>query len=241
MEPIFRLANLETHEIHILKKLATEALLASDLSSALSIPRASLDRMLKRLLDRGFVTKIKRGKRYVYKATPRDVLLSKYGLTDKHTAQGVRVYQGKTAMLELTQRFIHLHAKRRVKVLQTKQTWDFWSKHLTDEQNATINTLLRRKEVINEGIFSEALLTKRQEVFLETYQTRPSTVHIWPEKYAQFTTDITVTEKELYIMNWRDEVGIEITCIDTVSAFNQIFSFISDNTAVSSIYAKGSA
>lgn len=238
MDSIYRLANLQKIELRILKLLSGEALLVSEISKLLIIPRATLDRVMISLFKRGFVTKMKKGNRSVYKAVTQAELLSKYNLTDAQESAEVKIYHGKVAMLELTKSFVELHAKKRVRVLQTKQTWDFWTTHLTKEQNSEINTLLMREGVINEGIFSEALLKEGQEAFFGTYSKRPSTVHVLPEQYAKFTTDITVTDKELYIMNWKDGVGIEITNKDTVTAFNQIFTFITDNTTQSSVYAQ---
>jgi hypothetical protein len=237
MKDVYRLANLSKIEIKLLNLIEKEPLLASEIGKKLSIPRATLDRILSQLFARRFVSRKKRGKRFIYKSVSTEEVLSEYGLIPANElSAGVVVYEGKEALFELTSKFVKLHAKKRVRVLQTKQTWDFWTTHLTKEQNSEINTLLKRERVINEGIFSEALLKEYHKAFFGTYSKRPSTVHVLPEQYAKFATDITVTDKELYVMNWKDEVGIEITNKDTVEAFNQIFNFINENTESTNIY-----
>ncbi len=237
MQNVYRLANFSKTEIKLLNLIEKEAFLASEIGKNLSIPRATLDRMLAQLFARGFVSRKKRGKRFVYKSMSTEEVLLEYGLTPANiVSAGVSVHQGQEALLELTKKFIKLHAKRRVRVLQTKQTWDFWKTYLTKEQNLEVNTLLKREAVINEGIFSEALLKEGHKEFFATYSNRPSIVHVLPEEHAQFVTDITITDKELYIMSWKDGVGIEITNKDTVEAFNQIFDFINENTESTNIY-----
>lgn len=226
-----KLLNLQPAEVAVLRALGAGPQFGSSLQRHTAIPRATLDRTLRSLRERGLIRKQewspKRG-RWLLKPVTEIRILSSFGSTA--SGSEVFIYEGKEQLLNATLRFIETHAGERAFAIQSNKTWDTWATRLSREDFNKVNSLLRKKMVIMETVlpedFAEYDLERRDQALANGYQERPSITHIIPKEFFNFYSDLTICRDAVFVMNWRDNLGIEIRNADLVSLFSSLFKYL---------------
>jgi hypothetical protein len=140
------------------------------------------------------------------------------------------IYRGKEQMMILANRVLDFHRDERVQWMQPNKLWEVWLKRGLKKRVVWLTQYLQEKGIITEGIFADNFIEYDYKhggrELLQGYLDRPTIIHTIPESFLQFYSDVMVFRDVVSIMNWKDEVAIEIKNQDLVDLFKSLFEYI---------------
>lgn len=219
---IFDLTQMERRVLGALERTPQ---LASEIQRKTNIPRATLDRVLKELHRRNLLAKRKHSaRRGGWVGKQLEEIETEFRIKLIAENREIFVYHGKDAMLKAVHRFIETYAGERTYAVQSNKAWDVWHEKLGLAQFKKVNDSFREKMVIIEAVFPERLSNK----IFNGYENRPSIAHVLPEEYFNFYSDLMICKDIVFIMNWKDEIAVEIHNKDLISLFLSLFKYFQD-------------
>ena len=239
---IEKLLGLSKKESRILSVLTGAPKNVSQISKEARYPRTTTLRTLIGFHSRGFVAKhrvsLKRGG-WVIKPTEgmekifKDIWDEINSAAPSKISRGendIVVYHGKKQMMLLANKVLSFHKGERVYWMQSIHIWEVWLKHKLLDRVIWLTHYLKNKGIISEGFFPDNFLEIDYkyggEKLLRGFLDRPVIIHTIPSKFLNFYSDIMVFRDVVSIMNWKDELAIEIKNKDLVKVFISLFDYI---------------
>ncbi len=242
---------LKTAELKVLKVLE-EALNITQIAEKTDIPRTSLNYMLSKLKSRGlakrqgklWVSVTQQELSYIFRELYEQSLI--VNDTDEHKIHvsssrntGVILYHGHKNMISLYRRMLKLNKHERLSILQPNQSTELVLKKFPLEELNEINRYIQQNGVIVEAVLHENAIPHYFETLKKTGKTNETlrdiaqsltnrtadTTYI-PKELLTFKSELYIMDDIALILNWDQEMGIEIKNQDMVGLLKQLFEFV---------------
>lgn len=227
---------LEKKEKEVLQ-LLKDPLSIQELSLKSPIPRTSIAYMVNKLVKRGFIEKVKLGKRYKYYSIPQEKLRSfledscgleksKNEYTSPQTtpvsSKKVSCYQGLKNIIRLQADFLSSYKNERVYAIQPNKSWLSLHSKVDEERVIHVNNLIKNNNLIIDAVvesdaylnFKKANQSKRKFLKLaKSFGDRMADYVSSPKGYMTDQVEMWIIRDTAIFIDWREEVAIKI--IDT--------------------------
>jgi sugar-specific transcriptional regulator TrmB len=227
---------LEKKEKDVLQ-LLKDPLSIQEISSRSPIPRTTIAYIINKLIKRGFVEKVKLGKRYKYYSIPQEKLRSfledaysmgrnKDEYTSPHitpvSSKRVSCYQGLKNIIRLQAHFLSSYKNERVYAIQPNKSWLSLHSKVDEDRVIHVNNLIRNNNLIIDAViendayenFKKANQSKRKFLKLaKSFGNRMADYASSPKGYMTDQVEMWIIKDTAIFIDWREEVAIKI--IDT--------------------------
>lgn len=187
------------------------------------LPRTTVDAIVRRLAERGFVKKVRVGKRFLWEAQDLTKLKSKTNVAfeaiqsqiDPHFAGpviesidagtvGIRVFHGKHQIQEAYRSNI-VRPMHKIQIIDGSAFVKHYSDNLYDRtKEISYMEAIRDKELFVEGIIPESqveVFHKIDSDHLQVVSERLMVVHTVPDQLVQFSLQICILDDMVVILN----------------------------------------
>jgi len=239
---------LNDTEQAILECLST-AKSIQEVAEETKLSRTGINHSLKKLYKKDLVTTIRHGKRKLFIAlTFTELALKLQRLQDaihieSGSKKGIRlktskenefvIHVGTKDLINMYERIMSLHKGERWKAIQPNKSWMNQHKKLTKKELVRINNAIRNNGIIVEGILQDNAYSLYREYFKddpkalqeigESLTGRAADYTMIPHHFFNYHAEIWLFEKTFCIINWEDEVAIEITNEDIMNFMKDLF------------------
>jgi len=229
-----------------------EARTIPELVASTGVSRTGINYELKVLLNKGFIKKIKYGKRYVYIAISLDEItnlmqeaIDELNLRDLNI-RGVRVktshqnefiiHVGPSEILPAYQKIASKNKNTRIKAIQHHRSWFELTQKITQEQLVQFNNAIIKNKIILDAMLNEsAYLFYKKEIILnpkkhkegiESLKDRIADYSDFPDEFFNYDSEIWIFKNTTLIINWKEDVAIEITNQNITKFLSDMFDFV---------------
>ena len=236
---------LSKEEERIVTLLSDERLSVAELSRRTGVARTTLDYMLPKLKNRGWVKIVRVGRRRLWTREAREMHMEQFQNAvqtfftgqDTRTLQGlqspwVRFHTGISALAEVYHRISSQPAKVRGPVcalqplhVARESLAKFPTKQITKVNGAIVN----RETVVHSLIpsnYYETLGREQGKQWLKSFDGRVAATSTLPEDYFTFDTDMWLWNDRVFLLNWGDETGLELAHPSVHALFQTFFNFM---------------
>jgi len=222
------------------------------LSKETQISRTGTVYALQILMHRGFVQKIKNKKRNIYIAISIDELANKIQdikdtlLLKNNYRKGVRVktsfenefviHVGTEEILPAYKRIASMNKNTRIKAIQHHRSWMDLIDKITLDQLVEFNRTIIKNKIILDGMLNEsAYLSYQKEIkqdpqkhraSVESLKGRMADYTVFPDTFFNYDSEIWLFKNTSLIINWKEEVAIEISNRNMTGFLNDMFEFV---------------
>lgn len=250
-EKAAHLLDLTTLECSILEYLS-EAMSIQQISSGIGFSRTGIKYALSSLKEKGFVQKIKYGKRYLYISITKDDLSRKIQeiadelLLSGKALKGVRVktskrdefiiHIGTEEILPAYKRIASMNKNERIKAIQHHRSWLELTNRITPQQLIDFNNNIIKNKIILDGMLNEsAYVSYKKEIEknpekhkgnVESLKGRMADYTVFPDHCFNFDVEIWMFKNTTLIINWKEEIAIEIINDSITFFLKDMFDFV---------------
>ncbi len=229
------LLGLTRLECSILEHLS-EAMSIQQISSSIGFSRTGVKYALTSMKEKGFVQRIKYGKRHLYISISKDDLSRKIQeiadelLLSGKSLKGVRVktskrdefiiHIGTEEILPAYKRIASMNKNERINAIQHHRSWVELTNRITPEQLIDFNNNIIKNNIILDGMLNESAyesykkeIEKNPEKHKENVASlkgRMADYTVFPDKYFNFDVEIWMFKNTTLIINWKEEIAVEI-------------------------------
>ncbi len=223
-----------------------------ELHKITSISRSGIVYALEKLEKRDLVQKVNYGKRFLYLAIPKDKLASKLYLTAdilnstgknkksvkvRATIQSdFAIHVGMEELVVAHERIVSLHKNQRLYAIQPNKSWQTLQRKMSKDQFVRFNEILRSNGLIIEAILADNAYALYKSYVQDDPEKLKEMASSLGNRMADYTlvgsgyfnhgAELWIYENNVFIINWEDEVGIEITNKDVTNLIKDMFDFI---------------
>jgi hypothetical protein len=247
--------NLNETEIKILAALE-QVKTFQEVAHTIDIPRTTVAFITKKLIHRNIVLPVRNGKRFRYIAITeeqlRSNLLSVIGEIESTASERkgsqvkiskeseFTVYAGIKEIIPAHERIASLNANQRVYAIQPNKSWMNLHKKLSPPQLIKFNESIRKNKIILEAVLQEnayklyGLFFKDNKQALqavaESFTDRMTDYGTVPEKFFDYHAEIWIFKSTVMIINWEEEVAIEIINQNITGFIKDMFEIVKNNS-----------
>ena len=239
-------------EIKILDSLSV-AKNCSDVAKEIKIPRTTVSFVTKNLIRKGLVLSVRHGKRSKYVALTEEQLRARLEQMlgeMKSTARerkGAQVRISKESQFtihvgykEVVDAYSRIAAKNkdtRIKAIQSNKSWNTIVEKLPPKELIQFNQSVIDNNLIIDGILEDNYYEMYREYLkknpaidakatAKSLTGRMADYTLVPKEYFDVYSEIWIFETTVIIINWNEEVAIEITNREMMSFLRDMFEFV---------------
>jgi DNA-binding MarR family transcriptional regulator len=244
--------DLSTTEVKILNALHV-AKSHQEVAKDIGIPRTTVAFITKNLIEKGLVLSVRNGKRFRYVSLTEEQLtvkieqmLSAMKLTasERKGAQirlskesQFTIHVGLSEVITAYSRIASANKSTRIKAIQSNKSWNTIVAKLAPEQLIQFNKSVIDNDLIIDGIlqdnyydqYAEYLRKHPQEISTDTAKSltgRMADYTLVPKQYFDVYSEIWIFNTTVIIINWHEEVAIEIINPEMMSFLRDMFEFV---------------
>lgn len=235
------------HETKIWQALEKGSWNVSQLATLTRFPRTTLYTALDSLRRRGLITTRRQGKSVIISPIPRQAisdLLTESALafneignvrisSKKKNNSGFTLIYGKKAMFNVWENLAKKGVKR-FSVIQPSRSLLHTISRFTPEEFITVNDAIKKNSIIVDAIIREDNLPTymnfhknnpaAQKNILKSFLGRMADTTLVRDDYLNNNADLILTSKSAFLMNWENEIGIEIDNPDMIDLLRELFT-----------------
>jgi predicted transcriptional regulator len=214
------------------------------------LSRTGINYVLKNLIKKGLVFKKRVGKRNFYIAVSENELLKILDQTNSEirgeNKKGVKVkiskqdefvvHVGINEIVPAYERIAFENKNERIRAIQHHKSWLDILKKLSGEQLANFNRAIIKNHLILDGMLNESAYEdyrkeikenpeKNKEV-IKSLEGRMADYTVFPDNVFNFHSEIWIFNSTTLMINWNEEVAIEITNENMTSFLKDMFEFV---------------
>lgn len=234
-EKVSRLLDLTKLECTILEFLS-EAMSIQQISSGIGFSRTGIKYALNSLKEKGFIQRIKYGKRYLFVSITKEELSRKIQdvaedlLFKDSVRKGARIrtskedefviHVGTEEILPAYSRIASINKNERIKAIQHHRSWVELTNRITSEQLVEFNNNIIKNKIILDGMLNESAYKSYQKEIdenpekhkgnVESLKGRMADYTVFPDNYFDYDVEIWMFKNTTLIINWKEEIAIEI-------------------------------
>lgn len=216
------------------------------------LSRAGIKYSLENLMRKDLVSHIKHGKRVLYMAVSVNELHKRLQntidnlLIDSGAKKGVRirtslqnefiVHIGLKEIIPAYERIASVSKGERVKAIQSSKSWKDLLEKFSSKQLIRFNNAIIENKIIADGILQRnayrlygEMLRQNPERLKESAESligRMADYTFVPENFFNQHAEIWIFKDTTLIVNWNDEVAIEITNANITGFLRDMFEFV---------------
>jgi predicted transcriptional regulator len=250
-EKVARLLDLTKLECSILEYLS-EAMNIQQISSGIGFSRTGIKYSLNLLKEKGFIQRIKYGKRYLYVSITKEEFSRKIQevadelLLSAKSIKGVRVktsqkdefiiHIGTEEILPAYKRIASINKNERIKAIQHHRSWIELTNRITPEQLVDFNDNIIKNKIILDGMLNEsAYKSYKKEIQqnpekhkqnVASLKGRMADYTVFPDYFFNYDVEIWMFKNTTLIINWKEEIAIEIINTSITFFLKDMFEFV---------------
>lgn len=224
-----------------------------EISQETKIPRTTVAFITKKLIKKGLILPIKHGKRFLYISLNEEQLTAKIQQTlgEMKTTANERkgaqiriskesqftIHVGIKEVIEAYSRIASINKDTRIKAIQGYKSWITIVEKLTPKELTKFNQLIIDNNLIIEGIlqenqyvlYSNYLKEHPQSANTDTAKSltgRMADYTAVPPNFFDVYSEIWIFRTTAIIINWKEEVAIEITNQEMMVFLRDMFEFV---------------
>ena len=217
------------------------------------VPRTTVAFITDRLIKKGLVLPVKHGKRFLYVAINEEQLRGRLkqmlgeiqATANERKGAQIRIskesqftiHVGIKEVIEAYSRIAALNKDTRIKAIQSYKSWITIVEKLGPEGLIRFNQYVRDNNLIIDGIlqdkqykwYGEYLKEHPQPKSVDTAESlgsRMADYTLVPSEFFDVHSEIWIFRTTVIIINWRDEVAIEITNDQMMAFLRDMFEFV---------------
>lgn len=239
-----KILGLDKDEALILQKLHTKPFKIAEISKETNIARTSLYYMLPRLESRGFIRQVKQGKKLLWekdrniKDTYEKALGSLVNAEEQNISLNTFSNETKVSvlkkekMLQIFEDIANLPSRTRIYGIQPDTSFLQAIEYISFEDLLRINTIIKQKSIIVEGIIHERSIDSMENLFskndlkrfLESFGGRSADTVTLPPNYLEKTiSEVYLYNNTVALINWKNEFAIKIQNKDIYDLLKAMF------------------
>jgi len=239
------MANLEDilgfskHEKTVWNNLNTHGQIIAELTRATKLPRMTVHKIARRLVERGLAVRKKRNKRFYYHKIDSSVITKvileselQHTHSDSMGISGIVVHAGVSNMLQLID---HLADAKQVRwsLMQSTMNAEMLTKKVPREKIELLNKKIARNQQITDLYIEKGMLSHIAKHYTETEKQswltsieRMAVIHVLPPGTLTAKTDLILQQGKAYLLDWEAEVIFEIQHSETVKMYNNFLDML---------------
>ena len=220
---------LKKKELRVLNCLK-EPLSVAEIVRETNIPRMTIYSVIERLQERKLITFEKRGYQKYWRSTLAE------NVTGKLNSSGFVVYEGAKSLSGLYRRIVEESKGDRFYFIEPNRSSIAVHGKMSYEDLLAINNAVREKKIVADGILQDNWLTytltswrkkgKDVRLFLNSFSDRMYNAHVIPAELLDFGSELYIFKGVALLINWRDEVALEIRNKEMVAFLRQMFELL---------------
>jgi predicted transcriptional regulator len=243
---ILGLTLTETIILNTLEELKSVQQIAEDTS----LSRTGINHAIKNLTDKGFIRSVTRGKRHFYIALSVDGLLENI----QETLEEIGDLNKKGAKVKLTKEdefIIHVGTKEiipaykriaaenkneRIQAIQHHRSWSELIDKITPKELTEFNESIKKNKIILDGMLNRSAYDAYKKEMSEdpdkhkdavkSLEGRTADYTVFPDEFFNYDSEIWIFKTTTLIINWKEEVAIEITNANMTGFLKDMFAFV---------------
>lgn len=246
------LLGLNEKEVKILEALKTTKS-HQEVATEINIPRTTTAFTIKNLVNKGLVLPVEYGKRFRYISLNETQLQSRLkrflgevsDAVSKRKGAQIKIskesqfiiHVGLNEVIEAYSRIAALNKDTRIKAIQSYKSWITIVEKLGPDGLIKFNQFVRDNNLIIDGIlqdkqydwYGEYLKEHPQQESTDTAESlgeRMADYTLVPSEFFNVYSEIWIFRTTVIIINWRDEVAIEITNDQMMGFLRDMFEFV---------------
>jgi predicted transcriptional regulator len=248
---IAKILDLSKLEHRVLEYLF-EARSIQQIASGTGFSRTGIKYALKSMIDKGFVQKIKYGKRSLYVSVTKEELSRKIqDIADElvfsgRGLKGVKlrtskrdefiIHVGTEEILPAYSRISSMNKNERIKAIQHHRSWVQLTDKITQEQLEEFNNNIIKNKIILDGMLNESAYKsyakeivanpKKHKKGVKSLKGRMADYTVFPDKYFDYDAELWMFKNTALVISWKEEIAIEITNKNITSFLKDMFEFV---------------
>ncbi len=244
--PALHVLGLDAKEKEILLSLR-DPLSIQDLARKSPIPRTTLAYIIKKLVKRGFIEKVKLGKRHKYYSITQERLKSL--LEGAHTmkikthnstsplistldSKKLFYHKGLVNIVRLQAEFLNSYENERVYAIQPNKSWLSLHSKVDDERVIHVNNIIRNNNLIIDAIIEHDAYQKFKKVtqsrkkfirLTKSFGDRMADYVSAPKGYLTDQVEMWLIKNSALFIDWQEEVAIKIVDAHMVNFLKDMF------------------
>jgi DNA-binding MarR family transcriptional regulator len=246
---------LTNNEIRVLECIDL-AKSVQDIAKETNISRTGVNFVIKKLHDKELVKAFCRGKRKVYIAiTTKELqyILEKAIAsldTVERDRKGVRIrmskenefiiHIGAKEIIPAYERIASVNKNERVLAIQHHRSYKEIVEKASSKLLAEFNQAIKKNNIILDGILNESayktyvdeikINPKKYNDSIESLEGRSADYHVFPDSLFNYDAEIWIFKTTTLIINWFEEVAIEITNQNMTGFLKDMFGFVKEGS-----------
>lgn len=246
-----KILGLNSVEISVLSVLSTEKNVR-DIARDSGISRTGVIYCLNKLSKKGLVSPIQIKRRRNYIAVSGDKLAHQFEQVigdirmSAKEKRGVRIrtskenefiiHVGKEEVIPAYLRIVKENKNQRIKAIQHHRSWNAMLEKISQSQLVEFNKTVIKNRLIIDGILNESAYAqykeeiksdfKKNAAAVESLEGRMADYTTFPDQFFDHDAEIWLFKDTALIVNWREEVAIEITNKEIMLFLRDMFEFV---------------
>ena len=246
---------LTDNEVTILECLKV-AKSVQDISKDTKISRTGVNFVIRNLCNKELVKVFRHGKRKVYIAITSKELQYMFEKaiafldTVERDRKGAKIrmskeneftiHIGAKEIIPAYQRIASVSKNERVFAIQHHRSYKEIVEKASSKLLAEFNETIKKNDIILDGILNESAYRtyleemknnpKKYKGSIESLEGRASDYHVFPDSFFNYDAEIWIFKNTTIIINWFEEVAIEITNQNMTGFLKDMFSFVKEGS-----------
>ncbi|HEY4506018.1 MAG TPA: helix-turn-helix domain-containing protein [Candidatus Paceibacterota bacterium] len=224
-----KLLGLKKKDLKVLSCLKEPSSVA-EITRETNIPRMSVYSIIERLEAREMITSDRRGSRRYWRSTLSE------NVTGKLSSPGFVVYEGAKSLSGLYRRIVEESKGDRFYFIEPNRSAVAAHGKMNYADLLAVNHAIRDRRIIADGILQDNWLPynlsawkkrgKDVRLFLNSFSDRMYNAYTIPAELLDFGSELYIFKNVALLLNWHDEVAIEIRNKEMVLFLKQIFELL---------------
>ena len=246
-----RILGLTDSEIVVLESL-TLAKSMQDIKRLSGLSRTGIKYVLEKLMEKEMVERVKVGKRFIYIAISKKELSQKFKeIFDEVNIEagnlhGARIktskenefiiHVGAKEIVPAYQRIASMNKNERIKAIQHHKSWNELLDKVSKDQLIDFNRSIVKNHLILDGMLNESAYdsylkeiktdpSKNRDA-IESLSGRMADYTVFPNNFFNYHCEIWLFKTTTLLINWHEEVAIEITNENMTLFLRDMFEFV---------------
>ncbi len=244
---LVQLLGLKPKGVAILRALSGRELSIAELSERAKVARMTLYPLLTRLRARGLIDYRRHGKRRLWGLVPSSQLRTRlesarHELAPHEERRGHTVrlsseygselvfHRGVPRIVAVISELLRQEKHGVLKGIQSSSSGFAGLQKAGQARGIKINELVKQNKIIVEAVLDESFLQTVQAGtgarWKKSYLGRMANTVIVPDEFLDFNADLFLFKKRALLINWHDEIAIDITNIEMLRLLGRLFNFM---------------
>ncbi len=245
---VLSLTDTETAILNILNVPKNVQKIAEDSG----ISRTGVNHVLKNLVDKGLVKYLLIGKRRSYLAISLEELSQKFQQIleeidiknkDKKGAKikiskedEFVIHVGTKEIIPAYRRIAAENKNERIRAIQHHRSWNQLIEKITPKQLVEFNEAIKKNNIIIDGMLNKSAYDQYREEIksnpkkhaeaVKSLEGRMADYTVFSDSFFNYDAEIWIFKTTTLIINWYEEVAIEITNANMTGFFRDMFEFV---------------